>query len=57
MVGGDILLGVCLEVSKAHARPSFLSLPGDQDVAISYSFSTMSACLHAPCHDYNGLSL
>jgi hypothetical protein len=28
LVGGSVSLGVGLEVSKAHARPS-LSLPGD----------------------------
>ena len=50
--------GLALTFKKAHGRSKislFLSI--DQHVALSYVFSTMSACCHAPYHDDIGLSL
>jgi hypothetical protein len=42
LVGGNVSLGVGFEVSKAHAKPR-VSLPLDENVALNYFSSTMSA--------------
>jgi hypothetical protein len=60
LVGGDLSLGIGVEVSQAmHARLS-LSLVGLHPVGqkwILNNFSSMPACCHALCHDDNGLIL
>ena len=56
LVGGNMSLGVDFEVFKAHTRPRvFLSLPVDQNVALSYCSSARSSAM--PHQDRNGLSL
>lgn len=40
LVGGSVSLGEGFEGSKAHARPC-LALPLDQDVALTYIYSTI----------------
>ena len=50
---------VGFEVFKAHARPSSLSLPADQDVELSATSLApyLPECPHASHCDDNGLNL
>lgn len=52
---GPCWSGVAQRFHKHLIGSGLVSLPGDQDTALSYS--TMPGCSHAPGHNDNGLSL
>ena len=51
LIGGVLSLRVCLEVLKAHIRPSLSLSPTCKLDVRSQLLTYLPDCCHAPCHD------